>query len=229
MLSLQKNAIFIADSHYNSKRVDLFNLLIKIKNREVETTQLYLMGDMFDFLTYKFNYFVKQNQKVIDLINQLSNEIEIIYFEGNHDFKIYKLFPNIKIIAREQQPLKIVYKDKNISLSHGDIFTPKIYDIFTKLIRSDLFISIINFIDINFWFSKKLEYKLLNKKICHKQKGFDDFIKERVESYASDLIIEGHYHQGVIKDDYINVPSLACDNRYIQFSKDIFSYRILKE
>jgi len=229
MLNLKDNAIFIADSHYNIQRTELLTLLTHIKSGDIQTNQLFLMGDMFDFLSSKFSYFIKQNQKVIDLLNYLSNDLEIIYFEGNHDFRLAKLFPNILIIPREQQPYTIKNDDKTIALAHGDIFTPIIYNIFTKLLRSNIFLELIDLIDINYWFSKKLENKLMVKNICHKQKDFDDFILKRIESYNIELIIEGHYHQGKIQDNYINIPSLACDNKYIRFSKDIFTYQKLED
>ncbi len=32
-------------------------------------------------------------------------------------------------------------------------------------------------------------------------------------NYKADIVIEGHYHQGVIIDKYVSLPSLACSGK----------------
>ena len=56
-----------------------------------------------------------------------------------------------------------------------------------------------NFIDINYFISKKIENVLLSKNICHKMNNFEHIVKRRLENYKTNIIIEGHYHQG---DEY---------------------------
>ena len=224
---LKENSIFIADTHYNSKRTVLFDILTKIKNKDISTSQIFLMGDMFDFLCFEIKYFEDLNSQIISLINILSKDIEIIYFEGNHDYNLSDLFPDVKIVSRQNQPLNITHNNKKISLAHGDIFTPKLYNIYSIIIRNHLFLKFLNFIDINNWLSTIVEKKLKEKKICHKQKDFDNFIQNRIKKYNTDLIIEGHFHQGYISNNYINIPSLACDNRYIIYQNNQFKFNTL--
>lgn len=228
---IQNNAIFIADAHYNKKRTQVEDLLLKIKNSEIQSTQIFLMGDIFDFLAVEIDYFQSINYKVISLINNLSYTHEILYLEGNHDFNLQKIFPSIQIISREQQPFQITTKDKKIALAHGDIFTPSSYDLYTSIIRNHNFMQFINFIDRNDFLSKYVEEKLMKKKICHKQNNFLGFVHNRIKSYNSlsttDLIIEGHFHQGYLSNNYINLPSLACDNRYMIYQNNQFSFNIL--
>ena len=227
MLKINENAIFISDSHFNKQRDILHALLLKIQSKELITPQIYLMGDIFDFLAKEITYFINQNKKVINLINKLSNKIEIIYFEGNHDYNLDDIFPNITIIPREKQPLNIRLINKNISLSHGDIFTPKGYDIYCKIIRNHALLTFLNFIDINNWLTKKIEANLAVKNICHKQKNFNKFIEKRVDLYNTDLIIEGHFHQGYIDEKYINLPSLYCTNQYMIYQNNQFTFNVV--
>lgn len=228
---IQNHAIFIADAHYNKKRTELFTLLSHIKNGDIQTSQIFLMGDIFDFLTGEIEYFKFLNYKVITLINDLSISHEVIYLEGNHDFNLHKIFPNINIVDRKNQPLYIEHNDLNIALSHGDIFMPKSYEFFTSIFRNHKVLQFINFIDFGNTLSKFAEKKLIEKKICHKMNNFLGFVHDRVEKYnkitQSDLIIEGHYHQGYIGNSYINIPSLACDNRYMTYQNKQFSFNIL--
>jgi len=222
---IKDGAIFIADSHYNSKQTILFKLLEQIKSNQIKPSQIYLMGDIFDFLCQEIIYFKNLNFKIIELINSLSKDIEIIYFEGNHDFNLKNIFPNILTIPREQQPVKFIQNKQTIALSHGDIFTPTGYNVFSTIFRSHLFLSFLNFIDINSFLSKRSEKKLKEKKICSKQKDFNIFIEKRIKNYNVDLIIEGHFHQGHLSSKYINIPSLCCDNNYMVYEEKVFKFK----
>lgn len=218
-LSIKSDSIFVADSHFNEKNRELLTLLQKVESKEIVTSQLFLMGDIFDFISGESRYFIKQNIEVINLLNELSNEIEIIYLEGNHDYNLKTVFPNIKVIKRENQPLLAKYEDKTVSLAHGDNFINWKYDLYCKFIRNTIFLRFMNFIDINFFISKKIENALVKKNICHKMKNFEEIVSKRVKIYNTDIVIEGHYHQGnsyfIDEKRYINIPSLCCQKKYV--------------
>jgi len=222
---LKNGAIFIADSHYNTEQTILFKLLVQINLNEIQVSQIFLMGDMFDFLCEEIIYFKNINKDVIELLNILSQKIETIYFEGNHDFSLKNIFPNIHVVPRDQQAIKFSHKEKTIALAHGDIFTPTSYNIFSTIFRNTLFLKFLNLIDFNFTISKYFEEKLKKKKICNKQKDFEAFIQSRIQNYNVDLIIEGHYHQGYLSNEYINIPSLCCDNTYLIYKENEFQFK----
>jgi len=140
-LDIKDDAIFIADSHYNKNRIEFELFLDDIIAKKIKTSQLFLMGDMFDFLSSYIKYFIKINQSVINKINIISLDIQIIYLEGNHDFNLQDIFPNVKVIKRENQPLIVQNQNKKIAISHGDIFTPFGYNLY-KLVYIQ-FISLI--------------------------------------------------------------------------------------
>ncbi|NQY20725.1 MAG: UDP-2,3-diacylglucosamine diphosphatase [Campylobacteraceae bacterium] len=218
-LNLQESAIFIADTHYNEKNQILESFLIDIKSGKIKTSQLILMGDIFDFLTFQTKYFIKKNKGVIELINELALSIEITYLEGNHDYNIQKIFPNIRIYTRAQQPIDAKYKDKTIQIAHGDLYVGKVYDIYCSIIRNRILLSFINLIDRKDKLASKIYYSLMKKSICHKIKDFKSLIGIKINNYSSDIVIEGHYHQGdQIEYEnrfYINIPSLLCSNEYV--------------
>lgn len=218
-LNIYENAIFVADSHFNEQRNELAVFLEKLQNSSIKTSQLFLMGDMFDFLAGDCKYFIKRNQNVINLINELSKTIEIIYLEGNHDYNLEIIFPNVKIISRNAQPLFATYNDQTVALSHGDIFVnDKFYDIYCGIIRNRPLLKFLNMLDIGYWMSKKIYYALMPKKICRTIGHFESIVKNRIKHYNNDIIIEGHFHQGneyVIENQrYKNISSLTCSKEY---------------
>ena len=223
MFKLKNNTIFIADSHYSTKKTQLYILLNNIYNNTLKVNQLILMGDIFDFLSDDITYFKQQNIKVIDLLNKIGNKIEVIYFEGNHDFNLKNIFPNIIIIPRYNQPIPIIHNNITIKLAHGDIFTPFLYNLYCTIIRNKLFLQLINLIDINNFISKKVERWLNHKSICHKNRNFN--IDKRIKNYNCDLVIEGHFHQEILTKHYINIPSLHCSKKYLLYKDDKFSFQ----
>lgn len=222
-LDIKEGAIFVADSHFNKKNQQFLKLLIKIEKKEILTTQLFLMGDMIDFISGESRYFIKQNIEVINLLNKLSQTIKIVYLEGNHDYNLKSIFPNIEVIPRNNQPFFATFKGKSVALSHGDNFINWKYDLYCAFIRNSVFLKFMNFIDINYFISKKIENGLLNKNICHKMSYFEKIVTKRVNNYKTDIIIEGHYHQGdsfvINGQKYINIPSLCCSDTYIQITE----------
>lgn len=225
-LNLQDNAIFVADSHYNLKNQEFLIFLEQIASKKIECSQLILMGDNFDFLSGESKYFIKQNESLIKLLNKLSSSIEIVYLEGNHDYNLQILFPDIKVLKREKQPLFGKYKDKTIALSHGDNFINWQYDLYCSIIRNSFLLKFLNMIDFNNFISKKIDSSLLKKNICHEMKDFKSLVLKRINNYKTDIIIEGHYHQGksfkLENKEYINIPSLCCDKKYMKLNNSEF-------
>jgi UDP-2,3-diacylglucosamine hydrolase len=225
--NIKYDAIFVADSHYNQNHQEFLTFLKKLNSGEITATQLILMGDNFDFISGECKYFIKINQELIDILNILSQNMEILYLEGNHDYNMQVLFPNIKVIKRENQPYICKTQDgKSIALSHGDNFIDWKYDLYCSIIRNSTLLKFLNILDFNFSISKKIENALLGKSICHDMKNFEDLVKKRVKNYKTDLIIEGHYHQGksynIDNKLYVNIPSLCCSKEFSRFTKDGF-------
>jgi UDP-2,3-diacylglucosamine hydrolase len=223
--TIKDKAVFVADVHFNPNRRGFLDFLADIKNGTLETSQLFLMGDIFDFLAGEIDYFKAQNSELIELINELSKKIEILYFEGNHDYNLASLFPNVKVFKREIQPIVFNWNEKKVALAHGDIFTPKGYDIYTSIIRNHPLLVFLNAIDKNNWLTKKIDFWLRGKNLNHVFSNFIDFAQHRLEIYRNNIdanmVIEGHFHQGQFYEDknekriYINLPSFGVDKSYI--------------
>lgn len=222
---IKEGAIFIADSHENENRKNFLRFLYALKNGEIKTPQLFLMGDMFDFLAAQCEFFVKFYEPYIDVINEISEKTEIYYFEGNHDFNLAPLFKNVKTYPIGAQPVKFASKcQKCVFIAHGDIFLPLVAKYALRFLRVKIFLKTMNFFDkfLNFRLSKRILNKLKQKILDYKIPNFKELAEAKVYRYnglcKADIVIEGHYHQGDIfelgSQKYVNVPSFACEQSY---------------
>jgi UDP-2,3-diacylglucosamine hydrolase len=220
-IELKEGAYIISDAHYSPDRPQLLSFIKAIHSKELQPTQLILMGDIFDALFGLIDYTYETNQEMIDLLEAIAEDIEVLYFEGNHDFNLKAVFKNIKIFPIAQQPLLASYKDKKISFAHGDFDAPFGYQLYTALIRNPFILFILKYIDkaLNHLIINKIEGHLDKKDDCKKLEWFDDFIQRRFESgFKCDFFLEGHFHQNqtlfLSGFTYINLGAFACNQRY---------------
>ena len=231
---VKSSAIFIADSHENENRENFWHFLCALKSGEIKTPQLFLMGDMFDFLAGECEFFVKFYERYVRAIDELGEEMEIYYFEGNHDFNLARLFKNVKAYPIGAQPVKFTSEyGQSVLIAHGDIFLPFVAKYALRFLRVKIFLKTMNFFDkfLNFRLSKQILNKLKRKILDYKIPNFKNLAEAKMRRYnafyEADIIIEGHYHQGeqytIGKQKYINVPSFACEQSYfvVEYGQNI--------
>ncbi|WP_346747131.1 UDP-2,3-diacylglucosamine diphosphatase [uncultured Campylobacter sp.] len=228
---VKSGAIFIADSHENENRESFWHFLCALKSGEIKTPQLFLMGDMFDFLASECEFFVKFYERYIHTIDELGEEMEIYYFEGNHDFNLAPLFKNVKAYPIGAQPVKFASEcGHSVLIAHGDIFLPFVSKYALRFLRVKFFLKTMNFFDkfLNFRLSKRILNKLKQKILDYKIPNFKNLVEAKMRRYnafyQADVVIEGHYHQGeqytIGKQKYINIPSFACEQSYFVVEYD---------
>ncbi len=228
-LELQEGAILISDAHFSSSRPELLSFIKDIHSQKIITSQLVLMGDIFDALFKEVPKTQENNAQMIRLLNEISETIELIYLEGNHDFNLQAIFLNAKIISLNRQPLICSFKNKRVALAHGDFDIGLFYKIYTVLIRNSFVLYLLNKIDT--WTSnsilKRLDSYLNKKDDCKEFIGFETYIKNRnLDKFECEYFIEGHYHQNrsfsFEQLNYINLAAFACNQRYfiVKSNKD---------
>jgi UDP-2,3-diacylglucosamine hydrolase len=210
MTTIKEQALFIADSHYPHHGDAFLDLLKKLESGEIETPQLFLMGDNFDLLFGHNDYIQTFSKEAILLLQTLSQKLEIHYFEGNHDFCLTELFPDIQVYTREQQPIMFQLNEKKVAISHGDKYVIGFgYDLYCKVLRNKTTLTLLK------PFEKAIidhrMRKLSQKHICFTFHGFEKRVEDILENYTeAELVIEGHFHQCKTVGKYISLPSLAC-------------------
>jgi UDP-2,3-diacylglucosamine hydrolase len=210
MTIIKEQAIFIADSHYPHHGDAFLTLLKKLESGEVQTPQLFLMGDNFDLLFGYNDYIQTFSKEAITLLQSLSQKLEIHYFEGNHDFCLAEVFSDIQVYTRDQQPITFGLNEKKVAISHGDKYATGFgYDLYCKILRSKKTLSFLKPFEKTI-IDHRMK-KLSQKHICFNFSGFERRVEEILDHYPeSDLVIEGHFHQCKTVGKYISLPSLAC-------------------
>ena len=225
-IELKEGAFVVSDAHYSHKRPQFLDFLKDIESKKLNPTQLIFMGDIFDALIGGVEKTSENNQEAVSIINRLSQKIEVIYLEGNHDFNLKPIFENIKLFPISKQPLMCRFNDKKVILAHGDYDGPLLYKLYTSFIRNRFILKFLNLFDT--YILNKLDEYLDKKDDCKELEWFDGFIKDRInEKYDCDYFIEGHFHQNkIIKFNnltYVNLGVFACNQRYfiVKSSKDM--------
>jgi UDP-2,3-diacylglucosamine hydrolase len=218
---LQVGAYIISDAHYSHLREELLSFFKEIESRKLLPTQLILMGDIFDALFGSVKYTYEKNSEIMQVLESISNQIEVIFLEGNHDFNLKKTFSNIKVFPLQKQPVLCAFQGKKIALAHGDFDAPFGYQLYTSIIRNPIVLTILNFIDrkIGDAIIQKIDGYLSKKDDCKEFRGFEKYISGReLQKYECDYFIEGHYHQNKRYNFhtyiYINLAAFACNQRY---------------
>ena len=220
MIPIQENALFIADAHYPTHGDALLEILYRIETGEIATPQLFLMGDIFDLLVGGLEKSYALNSEAIRLIESISTHTDIFYFEGNHDFQLEKIFTNIKIFSREEQPQYMGYNGFVVGLSHGDRYQSGWqHDLLSRVLRKPFILRMIKWLKPGIVTQKRAH--LASKDICHDIPHFETKAKAIFDSYKGAYwVIEGHYHQGKQYGKYVSLPSLACQKQVAMMGKE---------
>jgi UDP-2,3-diacylglucosamine hydrolase len=221
--TLHEGAILVADSHYAPWRTEFIDFLSALEHGNIQTSQLILMGDNFDLLFGSVAQTLRLNQDAITLLNRLSLKIQILYLEGNHDFRLSSLFPHIRVIDRAHQPLILNHNGSLIALLHGDIGVSLGYRIYTALIRNRVILYGLNILNERFggFIINTLIGQMKRKNHCKKIENFEAIAGRHGGAEwmrGCDTVIEGHYHQnrtfGQESFTYYNLGAFACNERY---------------
>jgi UDP-2,3-diacylglucosamine hydrolase len=205
-------AYFISDIHIRSEdKTNGLKLINLLKNLPQDVTHLVLVGDIFDWWVASHSYFTKRYSKIIkEFKNLIDRNVEIHYFEGNHDLLLKKFW--------EKELGMHVHTDEHffnfdgliVRAEHGDLMNKedKGYLLLRKTLRSFP----VNFLmtelpgkmmevigdrlsRVSRFYTDRMNqaYKDKVKKITH------DYAKMIYQEKPFDLIITGHTH---VDDDY---------------------------
>lgn len=231
-------ALLISDAHYTpTRRPQLLELFRAIDRGAVTPPQLLLMGDMFDLLFGQIRATHVINAIALDVLRRICRRIPVLYLEGNHDFNLRRLIPDATVVPLCEQPLPCFCGPFSLLLAHGDFNQPLKYRLYTSLIRHPAVLRLLGWVNRvrNNAIIDKLEAYLALKNDCHVIEGFETRVQAHlagIDLGATDVFIEGHYHQGVSYElpgvRYINPAAFACNRVYGIVKIDTSGFQIVQ-
>lgn len=115
------DALVISDIHLGSDNCQaraLVELLDRIRRNDLATRRLILNGDVFDSID--FRRLNKHHWKVLSTLRKLSDEVEIIWINGNHDGPAEFVSHLLGVAVRDEIVLES--GDRKVLLLHGHRF-----------------------------------------------------------------------------------------------------------
>lgn len=124
-----KTAVFISDVHLkgvDDPRTRPFADFLRSWKGKVDA--MYLVGDLFDFY-YGFKSVVYwQHLPAFSALDELVRSgMQIVYVEGNHEFRIAEAFRGAFGIETHASEVEVRLAGKRVLLCHGDLADPKDY------------------------------------------------------------------------------------------------------
>jgi UDP-2,3-diacylglucosamine hydrolase len=133
--------LFVGDAHFASgdgeRRAHFFRF---IKKNMPQLNTLVIMGDFFDFWFgfHDLSPLKKEYSDILDFLQRLrSDGVEIIYLEGNHEFRMGPYMGGKLGIEVYNDSAEIDFNGKKVYLAHGDRSHPTVsHRILTWLLRN---------------------------------------------------------------------------------------------
>lgn len=224
-----RKLFFASDFHlgYNDLNNDRENSIINWINNIPDNSELFLVGDIFDFWIEYKNLIPNKNTNFLRSLDMaLSKGIKIYLFKGNHDMWISDFFSKkgIRIIDNE-----LIIKNDNYTfyVHHGDgiLEGEYAYRLLKSILRSPLTQKIAKNIhpDLLFKITHKWSQHGHNKKIQSSNPPITKllaFANNILQHRHIDYFIFGHYHykaqininsksQIILLGDWLEQPSWA--------------------
>ncbi len=205
-------AYFISDLHIKLEdKAKGLKLIEFLQNLPQDTTHLVLLGDVFDLWIGSHKYFIKKFPKIIaEFKKLLDRNVEIHYFEGNHDLHLSEFWGKQMGMFIHSDEYFFNLEGFVIRAEHGDLMNAddKSYLFLRKALRSfpinvlatRLPGKIVEVIGdrssrVSRFYNERInqEYKNKVKRITR------DYAKKVYEEEPFDLIVTGHTH---VEDDF---------------------------
>ena len=114
--------IFIADAHLKETCDLNYSMLLRfLRELEGKTEALYILGDLFDFWLGFPSQPFRQFDAVLDALFALKRSgCRLVYFEGNHDFHLGRIFSKHLGAEIHSGPAVLEIQGRRLFLCHGD-------------------------------------------------------------------------------------------------------------
>jgi UDP-2,3-diacylglucosamine hydrolase len=130
--------IFIADAHLRLPADENYRRFLRfLQTLEGKTDTLFILGDLFEFWIGYPRLAFPHYGPVVEALRRLRRTgTDIVYFEGNHDFHMGKVFTDDLGARVYSGPATLIIDGRTVCLCHGDQINTR--DFGYRLLRSIL-------------------------------------------------------------------------------------------
>jgi UDP-2,3-diacylglucosamine hydrolase len=173
-----------------------------LKSLEGDVTHLFLLGDIFDMWIGDHAFYEKHYKLILDELRRLMKAgVQIVYFEGNHDFHLKEFWEDRLGVKVYESPQYIDLGDLHLRLEHGDECNPddKGYLRLRKTLRHPVLEfaiqkapgGLVKFVGENWSQISRQSRPYVNEKVRLRAR---QYAIESLSKKEFDLIIFGHIH-----------------------------------
>lgn len=199
------SAILLSDVHLTDSTGQKAQTMLRFfQNTASRFPRIYILGDFFDVWPGTNAHLAEKFSPFLALFKSLvRNGHQVTYVEGNHDFRLGKLFSDelgVRVITNE---LVETWAGKRVYLVHGDLGNPaeKAYPHFRSFLRSDWLHWAIKPIPPQSLYSVADAVSRLSRRFQKSVPPDDEKVREIYRATAkqlfdlgNDVVIMGHTH-----------------------------------
>jgi UDP-2,3-diacylglucosamine pyrophosphatase LpxH len=191
------DALIISDLHLGSKNCEarsLTRFLDDLHDGRTESRRLILNGDVFDSID--FRRLNKHHWKVLSLIRKLSDRLEIVWINGNHDGPAEIVSHLLGVEVRDE--LVLESGDRRILLHHGHRFDQFLDDHPILTAIGDVTYRVLQKIDSSHTFARAAKHK--SKTFLRCAAKIESKSIEYAQKLGCDAVCCGHTHLAVANE-----------------------------
>ena len=232
-----RHCLFLGDAHITLEdrpfQERLARFLVSLPGR---FDHLFVMGDLFEFW-FGFRGYTYQQEygPVLDALRVVAAEgVQIIYFEGNHDFNMGAVFTEELHARVYPNAHQFKVEGDRWFVTHGDLVAAEglRYGTYRKLIRNPVTYGLIHLLGPRLVLKVAGRLGQISHRIYHTPEAYDArrytiYVKGKFAE-GFDAVIMGHthragiitYHVGDKKRYYVNCGDVKKSETYVTFRPD---------
>ncbi|MCP4154730.1 MAG: UDP-2,3-diacylglucosamine diphosphatase [bacterium] len=238
-----KKIYFISDAHLSfteceievEKRTKLLEFLEHIRDENKAGTELYILGDLFDFWFEWYHVIPKYWFPILYAFRKcIEAGIKIHFVSGNHDFYPGKYLEKEIGIRCFDESHEFEVKGKRFFVAHGDGYARKDrgYRFLKRVIRNPLSIFLYKtFLSADLGMQVAGMFSKSSRKVVkiEKKSWSEEYYKFAQNKFAEgfDFVILGHIHYPIVKEDngriYVNCGDWITEFTYALYEGDSHS------
>ena len=238
---MKKNIYFFSDVHFGlhedkTEKIKEAHLLDFLNHVKKNGSELFILGDLFDFW-FEYEHVIPRGyEKVLSKLNELvEGGIKVHYILGNHDFWMRDYFQKDLGIKVYREPIEINRGGKKIFLHHGDglALNDLGYKLLKIVFRSKFTIWLFSLLHPDFaarlgkYFSRSSRNHTSTKNYGEAD-GMLQFAEKKISS-GVDFVLMGHRHNSLnhkfLNGTYINLGDWITERTFAVFNGKNFQLK----